>query len=110
MLEKHHPQGDAASVRMADQVDTLETELLEPRANDARVPLERVGRVRPFGETVPGEVQHEDAAAPREHRRHLQPRAMRIAEAMHENEGMGPDRSPPNAGDSPRRAGSSFFV
>lgn len=49
MLEKQHPQRDASSVGMAGQIDLVEAELLEPRADDAGVPVERVARVRPLG-------------------------------------------------------------
>jgi hypothetical protein len=63
VLEKHHPESDAATVGVADEADALETEFPEPR----------VARVGPIGEAVPGEIQHEDAAALRQCRRDLQP-------------------------------------
>jgi hypothetical protein len=94
MIEEH-PLRDAASVRVTDQVDLVETELLDPGRDDARMPFERVARVRSRRFAVTGEVEHEDTPRAREGGGHGEPRAMRIAEPMQKNErrpgpGLGP--------------------
>src|SRR5580704_242291 len=76
---------------MANEVDLVEAERIEPAGHDSGMPVERVRRVGASGDPVTGEVRHEHASRESERRSNGGPRAMRIAEPVQKDE----RRSPP---------------
>ena len=83
-LEQQHLR-DAASERVADDIDPLETEGLEPASDHLRVPAERVARIGALRQTAAHQVRHEDAAIGRKRAADGLPREMRIEDAVQEH-------------------------
>jgi hypothetical protein len=85
-MPEKHPLCDASAERMPDEVHLVEVELLQPRANNIRVPVERVARVGARRLTVASKIEHEDPARARESRSHGEPGSVRVTEPVQENE------------------------
>lgn len=85
MLEKH-PLRDAPSKRMTHEVDLVEAERLKPGADETRVPVEGIARVRARRLAVARKIEHENPARACEGGSHGKPGAVRITESVQENE------------------------
>src|SRR5438105_7952005 len=83
---QQQPLSNPAAVRVADDIQSPEVEALDEAPDLRRVPVERVGGVRAARHSVPRKVQHQDSPA-RQPRPDLPPGAVRVVEAMQEQDG-----------------------
>jgi hypothetical protein len=76
----------APAVGMPDQVDLLEPERIDPSADDLRVPIEAVRRVRPFGQTMTRKVEHQHAMRRGQRPCHPGPSPVRVGKPVQQDQ------------------------
>ncbi len=83
---EQQPLGDAAAERVADEIEVVDPERVEPGADHLGVPGERVARVGSTREAVPGEVGRDHPPRPGELGRSEAPRRARVSEPVKQDE------------------------